>query len=78
MAEIQASEATPSFGRLCPAMTNVRAAIRTTIVALAVLALVPDDRRTTLIAARKPGAGSAVYVLDVHLQGDQETVFFDV
>jgi protocatechuate 3,4-dioxygenase, alpha subunit len=43
-----------------------------------VLALVPADRRTTLIAARKPGAGNAVYVLDVHLQGDKETVFFDV
>ena len=43
-----------------------------------VLALVPADRRATLIAVRKPDAGSAVYVLDVHLQGDQETVFFDV
>ena len=43
-----------------------------------VLALVPADRRATLIAARKPGAGNAVYVLDVHLQGDKETVFFDV
>jgi protocatechuate 3,4-dioxygenase alpha subunit len=43
-----------------------------------VLALVPTDRRATLIAARKPGAGNAVYVLDVHLQGDKETVFFDV
>ena len=42
-----------------------------------VLALVPADRRATLIAARKPGAG-AVYVLDVHLQGDKETVFFEV
>jgi protocatechuate 3,4-dioxygenase alpha subunit len=43
-----------------------------------VLALVPADRRATLIAARKPGAGNAVYVLDIHLQGDNETVFFDV
>ena len=42
-----------------------------------VLALVPADRRATLIAARKPGAG-AVYVLDVHLQGDKETVFFEL
>jgi protocatechuate 3,4-dioxygenase alpha subunit len=41
-----------------------------------VLALVPADRRATLIARRK--AGSAVYTLDVHLQGDNETVFFDV
>ena len=43
-----------------------------------VLALVPADRRATLIAARKPGTGNAVYVLDIHLQGDNETVFFDV
>ena len=42
-----------------------------------VLALVPADRRATLIATRKPGAG-AVYVLDIHLQGDKETVFFEV
>ncbi|KWV56623.1 protocatechuate 3,4-dioxygenase subunit alpha [Bradyrhizobium macuxiense] len=43
-----------------------------------VLALVPEDRRATLIAKRKAGSGSAVYTLDVYLQGDNETVFFDV
>ena len=43
-----------------------------------VLALVPADRRRTLIAVREPGAGNAVYRLDIHLQGDNETVFFDV
>jgi protocatechuate 3,4-dioxygenase alpha subunit len=43
-----------------------------------VLAQVPADRRATLIAKRKPGCGNAVYTLDVHLQGDEETVFFDV
>lgn len=42
-----------------------------------VLALVPADRRATLIARRKAGAGST-YTFDVHLQGDNETVFFDV
>jgi protocatechuate 3,4-dioxygenase alpha subunit len=42
-----------------------------------VLALVPADRRATLIATRKGGAG-AVYSLDIHLQGDNETVFFEV
>jgi protocatechuate 3,4-dioxygenase, alpha subunit len=41
-----------------------------------VLALVPADRRHTLIAAR--AGGSAVYRLDIHMQGDNETVFFDV
>ena len=43
-----------------------------------VLALVPADRRATLIARRKAGAASSTYVLDIHLQGDNETVFFDV
>jgi protocatechuate 3,4-dioxygenase, alpha subunit len=42
-----------------------------------VLALVPADRRATLIATRQPG-GNAVYRFDIHLQGDKETVFFDV
>jgi protocatechuate 3,4-dioxygenase, alpha subunit len=39
-----------------------------------VLALVPADRRATLIA-KKSGAA---YILDIHLQGDKETVFFEV
>ena len=43
-----------------------------------VLALVPADRRATLIAAREGGDGNAVYRLDLRLQGDGETVFFDV
>ena len=43
-----------------------------------VLALVPADRRTTLIATRQPGSGNAVYRLDIHMQGEHETVFFDV
>jgi protocatechuate 3,4-dioxygenase alpha subunit len=41
-----------------------------------VLALVPADRRATLIAKRQ--AGSATYRFDIRLQGDDETVFFDV
>jgi len=41
-----------------------------------VLAQVPADRRATLIATRD-GAG-ALYRLDLRLQGDDETVFFDV
>jgi protocatechuate 3,4-dioxygenase alpha subunit len=43
-----------------------------------VLALVPADRRATLIATRKSGAGNAVYSFDVRLQGENETVFFEV
>jgi protocatechuate 3,4-dioxygenase, alpha subunit len=42
-----------------------------------VLALVPADRRATLIARRVPG-GKAVYRFDIHLQGDNETAFFEV
>ena len=43
-----------------------------------VLALVPIDRRPTLIAQRSNCNPSAVYRFDIHLQGDEETVFFDV
>ena len=43
-----------------------------------VLALVPSDRHATLIATREPGSGNAVYRFDVRLQGENETVFFDV
>lgn len=42
-----------------------------------VLALVPPDRRETLIAqpdSQQPGA----WLFDIHLRGDRETVFFDV
>ncbi|PWC39621.1 protocatechuate 3,4-dioxygenase subunit alpha [Azospirillum sp. TSO35-2] len=42
-----------------------------------VLSSVPDDRRGTLIAQRADVPGGAVYRFDIHLQGDQETVFFD-
>ncbi len=39
-----------------------------------VLALVPEEARATLIAQPVPGG----YRFDVRLQGDRETVFFDV
>lgn len=42
-----------------------------------VLALVPEDRRATLIAARDETASGVVYHFDIHLQGSRETVFFD-
>lgn len=42
-----------------------------------VLQQVPAERRPTLIAQRQPGAGTAVYRFDIHMQGEQETVFFD-
>ena len=43
-----------------------------------VLALVPVDRRATLIAQPAHCNGNSVYRFDIHLQGDNETVFFDV
>lgn len=43
-----------------------------------VLALVPADRRHTLIAKRLSGPGNEIYRLDIHMQGDNEIVFFDV
>jgi protocatechuate 3,4-dioxygenase alpha subunit len=43
-----------------------------------VLALVPTDRRESLIARRDQGNGNAVYRFDIRLQGENETVFFDI
>lgn len=42
-----------------------------------VLAAVPADRRSTLIARREPNMAS-VYRFDIRMQGDKETVFFDL
>lgn len=42
----------------------------------AVLALVPEARRATLLAQRV-SASPCTYRFDLHLQGDRETVFFD-
>jgi protocatechuate 3,4-dioxygenase, alpha subunit len=42
-----------------------------------ILALVPEDRRMTLMAHPDPAHPKA-WRFDLHLQGQQETVFFDV
>ncbi|KVD78330.1 protocatechuate 3,4-dioxygenase subunit alpha [Burkholderia sp. ABCPW 14] len=45
----------------------------------AVLKSVPAARRTTLIAKRDAQAsGATIYRIDIRMQGEQETVFFDV
>jgi protocatechuate 3,4-dioxygenase alpha subunit len=45
----------------------------------AILALVPAERRGTLVArADGEGPDGRVYRFDIRLQGDDETVFFDV
>ena len=38
----------------------------------------PPPRRQTLLARRQHRDGLPTYVFDIHLQGDKETVFFDV
>lgn len=43
-----------------------------------VLATVPAERRATLLARRDVQPGGVVYHFDVRMQGDAETVFFDV
>ena len=43
-----------------------------------ILTLVPADRRGTLIAHKQPGSGQPVYRFDIRMQGDNETVFFDI
>ncbi len=44
----------------------------------AILALVPEDRRQTLIAGRDGNADDVPrYVFDICLHGDDETVFFE-
>ena len=45
----------------------------------AVLRLIEQpERRKTLIARRVSGTAETTYVFDIHLQGTEETVFFDV
>jgi protocatechuate 3,4-dioxygenase alpha subunit len=43
-----------------------------------VLAAVPAERRATLVAIRDETPGGIVYRFDIHMQGERETVFFDV
>jgi protocatechuate 3,4-dioxygenase alpha subunit len=43
-----------------------------------ILTLVPTDRRGTLIAHKEMRGELAVYRFDIRVQGDGETVFFDI
>ena len=52
---------------------GIRGAPRDALVA----DLTPADRRGTLIARREPNTAN-VYRFDIHMQGDKETVFFDL
>ena len=42
-----------------------------------VLSLIPEDRRSTLIASSEKTGKGQVYRFDIHMQGASETVFFD-
>jgi protocatechuate 3,4-dioxygenase alpha subunit len=44
----------------------------------AVLASVPSERRSTLVAERIDEGGTVRYRIDIRMQGADETVFFDV
>ncbi|MES2532817.1 MAG: protocatechuate 3,4-dioxygenase subunit alpha [Pseudomonadota bacterium] len=44
----------------------------------AVMQSVPEARRQTLVAERIEVGGAVSYRFDIHMQGAQETVFFDV
>jgi protocatechuate 3,4-dioxygenase alpha subunit len=44
----------------------------------AILMMVPTERRQTLIARKEAGKGAPAYRFDVRMQGDNETVFFDI
>jgi protocatechuate 3,4-dioxygenase alpha subunit len=43
-----------------------------------ILALVPAERRGTLIAKRQGNGTPTLYRFDIRVQGDNETVFFDI
>jgi protocatechuate 3,4-dioxygenase alpha subunit len=43
-----------------------------------ILTMVPEERRDTLVARLEGKDGEPVYVFDIRVQGDNETVFFDV
>lgn len=43
-----------------------------------VLAIVGSPRRETLVARREERDGMPAYLFDIHLQGERETVFFDI
>lgn len=43
-----------------------------------VLSAVPEPRRSTLLAKREDQRSGSVYRFDIHMQGPDETVFFDV
>ena len=73
----QDGERQPQVGVLRRLFTRIYFADEEANAADPILALVPADRRDTLIARREERDGGAVYIFDVRLQGAGETVFFE-
>lgn len=67
-----------SRGMLTHVFTRIYFADEAANAADPILALVPPDRRPTLVAGREDRDGQATYRFDIRLQGDGETVFFDI
>jgi protocatechuate 3,4-dioxygenase alpha subunit len=67
-----------SRGMLTHVFTRIYFADETANATDPVLALVPADRRQTLIARREERNGQAIYLFDIRLQGNGETVFFAI
>jgi len=61
-------------GMLLHAFTRIYFSDEPSNAADKVLRMVPAERRNTLIATHQSGN---VYRFDIHMQGDEETVFFD-
>jgi protocatechuate 3,4-dioxygenase alpha subunit len=64
-------------GMLIHAMTRIYFSDEPANAESPVLNSVDSERRHTLIAAREESGGPAVYRFDIHLQGEDETVFFN-
>ena len=67
-----------SRGMLRQIYTRLYFADETTNSADPILALVPGDRRGTLIAHKEMKGDLPVYRFDIRVQGANETVFFDI
>ena len=67
-----------SRGMLRQVYTRIYFADEAANAADPILALVPEERRGTLIAHKGPQGNVPLYTFDIRVQGDNETVFFDI
>jgi protocatechuate 3,4-dioxygenase alpha subunit len=67
-----------SRGMLRQSYTRIYFADEAANAADPILALVPAERRDTLIAKKTVKNGHPVYTFDIQMQGEQETVFFEI